>query len=112
MSRRLVIRPPVVTDMEGIADYLAARSLDTADRFLDGCRADFERLAEMPGAGRLREFENARAAGIRSWPISGFRNYLIFYRPIEDGVEIVHVTHGARDIEAIFESSDESVGGE
>jgi toxin ParE1/3/4 len=25
-------------------------------------------------------------------------NYLIFYRPISDGIEIVRVLHGARDI--------------
>jgi toxin ParE1/3/4 len=108
MSGRLIIRQPVVVDMEGIADYLAERSLDAADRFLDACRADFQRLVDMPGIGRLREFENPRAAGIRSWPITGFRNYLIFYRPIENGVEILHVIHGARDIDAIFESPDDA----
>ena len=27
----------------------------------------------------------------------GFRNYRIFYRPVTDGVVIVHVLHGARD---------------
>ena len=29
--------------------------------------------------------------------------YVIFYRPIEHGVEVVRVLHAARDIAAIFE---------
>lgn len=29
-------------------------------------------------------------------------NYVIFYRPIGDGIEIVRVLHGARDIDAAF----------
>jgi plasmid stabilization system protein ParE len=27
---------------------------------------------------------------------------MVFYRPIENGVEIIRVLHGARDIERIF----------
>ena len=29
-------------------------------------------------------------------------NYLIFYLPIEDGIEVVRVLPGMRDIDAIF----------
>jgi toxin ParE1/3/4 len=102
--RRLIIRPSVVEGLEGIPDYLAARNLDAAERFLDACRLEFSRLADMPGMGRIREFEHPKAAGIRSRPISGFKSYLVFYRPIEDSAEILHVIHGARDIDAIFGS--------
>ena len=31
----------------------------------------------------------------RSFPLG---NHLIFYRPIDDGIELVRVLHGARDI--------------
>jgi plasmid stabilization system protein ParE len=27
---------------------------------------------------------------------------VLFYQPIEDGIEIIRVLHGARDIEALF----------
>jgi len=105
VTGRLVIRPPVVNDLEDISAFLADKSIEVAERFLDACRADFQRLADMPGMGRLREFSNPKAVSIRSWPISGFINYLISYRPISGGggVEILHVLHGARDIELLFE---------
>jgi toxin ParE1/3/4 len=56
----------------------------------------------MPGMGAMREFSNPAHKGIRSWPITDFENYLIFYRPIDDGIEVVPILHGARDIDQIF----------
>jgi toxin ParE1/3/4 len=49
------------------------------------------------------EFENPQLAGVRSWRVSRFKTYLIFFRPIESGVEILHIAHGARDIERLFD---------
>jgi len=40
---------------------------------------------------------------VRSFPISDFNNYLIFYRPVPEGIQVLHVYHGARDVEALFE---------
>jgi toxin ParE1/3/4 len=100
---RLILRPPAVRDMEECAVYLASKNPAAADRFLDSCMSDFARLSEMPGMGAPRSFRNPKTSGIRSWPLTGFRNYLVFYRPIEDGIEVLRVLHGARDIDAIFE---------
>jgi toxin ParE1/3/4 len=46
----------------------------------------------MPGAGRD---ESKLAAQLRSFAVG---KYLIFYPPIEDGVALVPVLRGARDI--------------
>ncbi len=32
------------------------------------------------------------------WPIPGFKKYLIFYRPIRNGIEVGRVLHGAMDL--------------
>ncbi len=37
-------------------------------------------------------------AGICFCPIIGFISYLAFYRSCIDGIEIIRVLHGARDI--------------
>jgi toxin ParE1/3/4 len=39
---------------------------------------------------------------MRWFPVKGFPNYLVFYRPILRGIEVVRVLHGARDIAAQF----------
>ncbi|MFC1707767.1 DDE-type integrase/transposase/recombinase [Planctomycetota bacterium] len=41
-------------------------------------------------------------AGIRMWSIRGFKNHLIFYRPSPEGLDVVRVLHGARDIPRIL----------
>ncbi|BDI20174.1 hypothetical protein ANSO36C_59760 [Nostoc cf. commune SO-36] len=56
----------------------------------------FRKLAAMPGIDRNRP---ELGEGIRSFP-SG--NYVIFYRTVEGGIQIMRVLHGARDIEKIF----------
>jgi toxin ParE1/3/4 len=40
-------------------------------------------------------------------PIRGFGKYLIFYLPLEDGIEIVRVLHGPRDVQSLFEHAEE-----
>jgi hypothetical protein len=38
------------------------------------------------------------------WPVKGFENWLIFYIPKRNGVEIVHVIHAARDIQSLLDT--------
>lgn len=54
-------------------------------------------------AGRQSDFVLGRLTGIRSLPVPGFRNYLIFYRIQGDQLEIIRVLHGARDLELALE---------
>jgi len=98
----LVILPQADQDIDNAFLYIARDNLDAAIRFLVAVRADARRLAEMPGMGATREFENPQIRGVKFWPVAGFRNYLIFYRPTADGIEALRVIHGARDIDRQF----------
>lgn len=102
MSSRVVLRADAEADIESISDYIAADSLDSARRFRSVIRTECQALAEMPGMGARRDFDNPRLANVRSWPVKGFRNYLIFYRGIEGGIEVLRILHGARNIERLF----------
>ena len=66
----------------------------------------FTQLARLPQMGRPWISSSARLAGVRSWTIPKFKNYRIFYRPTEDGIEVLHVFHAARDIQTILESEE------
>jgi len=98
--------PAADLDVDECFAYIAADNLDAAIRFLDAIEDALDKLARMPGMGRIRDFADPRLAGLRSWPIKGFKNYLIFYRPILDGIEVLRILHGARDIDAIFDDVD------
>lgn len=77
-------------------------SVDVAHRFLHSSNLSFQALAQMPELGAQRSFRNPRFSSVRACPVKGFERYLIFYRPLTDGVEILRVIHGARDIERLF----------
>jgi toxin ParE1/3/4 len=53
--------------------------------------------------GVLCGFRKPATRRLRRWPVKSFESWLIFYRARRDGVEIVQVMHGARDIESLLE---------
>ena len=89
-------------DLEEHVDYLKGDSEAVAHRFLDAIEDTFEFLSRNPQVGQRCEFLRADMIEVRIWPIHGFRNHLVFFRPLHDGVEIVRVLHGARDLETLF----------
>jgi toxin ParE1/3/4 len=91
-------RPLAEADILEIWDYIADDSVAAADRWLDELDAKFNLLATQPMMGRVRD---ELEPGMRSFP---FGRYVIFYMPIDEGIDVVRVLHGARDIDAVFTS--------
>ena len=54
----------------------------------------FDMLAQNPLAGRAR---SDLASKLRSFPVG---SYVVFYVPVSDGIEVVRVMSGRRDIDA------------
>jgi toxin ParE1/3/4 len=55
-------------------------------------------LAGMPTLGPVRR-ARGWLKGLRSWPLTSVGPYVIFYIPQPDGIEVVRVLHGARNID-------------
>jgi toxin ParE1/3/4 len=60
------------------------------------------RIADMPAAGSPWESADPALAGVRYWPVRGFRHYIIFYRAVRRGIEVIRVLHAAQDVEQIL----------
>lgn len=103
MPNRIQRTPQAIADLDAIGSFIAEDNLNAATRFLEAAEAAFDLLASMPSMGRAVPFRGRTAQDIRMWRVQGFERYLIFYRAIEQGIEIVRVLHGARDIERLFE---------
>jgi toxin ParE1/3/4 len=82
--------------------YSREAGFRVARRYFAQAEATFTRLAGMPGIGTTYDHDHPALAGLRFLPISRFRKYLVFYRPVADGIEIVRVLHGARDIQSVL----------
>jgi toxin ParE1/3/4 len=85
------------SDLDEIWFYIAQDDPNIADRFLRLIVSRFPKLTSMPQMGWQREELSPR---LRSFPVG---NYIIFYRQMENGVEIVRVLHGSRDLPPLFE---------
>ncbi len=84
-------------------DRILEDSPESALRFVEAIQETFTLLEKNPEMGRHYQAVSRRLAGIRIWRISGFEKYLIFYRPFSEGIEIIDIIHGARDIPATLE---------
>ncbi|MDQ2688261.1 MAG: type II toxin-antitoxin system RelE/ParE family toxin [Armatimonadota bacterium] len=103
-SRRVRVTPQAERDIDSEVVYLAGEAdAETAIRFFDAAHETFRALLDTPGMGRARPVGNPRVADIRQWAVSGFGKYLIFYRIVPSGVDIIRVLHGARDIDQLLE---------
>lgn len=88
-------------DIVAIAAAIGEHQPSAGRRFIRKVIDDAEFLAIFPNAGALREGHARSLPGLRSWPVSGFRSYLILYVPLQDeeGIEIVRVLPAARDVD-------------
>ncbi len=101
MSTLCRFTAPASRDIEKIIDYIAeVGSLNAAEDLLNLINQTCRKLATFPSMGRLRI---ELAEELRSFPV---KDYLIFYRPIEEGVEVVRVLSGYRDLTALFSEKD------
>ena len=99
---KFVLSPEAVDDLDLICSYIAQDNPEAADRVLEAACDLCKILADHPELGRLRRFAPKELSDLRSFVITEFPNYVIFYRAMADGVQIVRVLHGARDIGRIF----------
>jgi toxin ParE1/3/4 len=84
-------------DLEEIEEYISRDNPDAAARFVSTILDKCVLLSEQSGIGRSRA---ELQTNLRSFPCG---NYIIFYHPLDDGVEIIRFLHGARDVRDLFE---------
>jgi toxin ParE1/3/4 len=90
-------RPQAQADVDEIWLFIAQDDLARADSFVGLITERYRLLAENPLMGRDR---SQLAVGLRSFPVG---NYIIFYMPLPNGIEVVRVLSGARDFDALFD---------
>lgn len=89
--------PGAERDLLQIGLYIARDSPGNAERFIDAIERECQKLAGSPlilghsCAGLHPELRR-----------HNFKRYAIIYRPAADGIELVGVFHGSRELEAIF----------
>ena len=96
---RCVFTDDARADIEQIHEYLAERNPQSALSVMGRIEDTSYLLADYPYMGVARPEYGATH---RSFPIPR-SGYVIIYRPIESGVEILHVRHGSQNLGRLFE---------
>jgi toxin ParE1/3/4 len=94
---RVLQSDPAREDLIQILVYLRERNPRAADRFEAELGQKCRTLAQFPLMGRSRE---ELAAGLRSIVL---KPYVVFYRPLDDGIELIRILHGKRDVPDEFD---------
>lgn len=91
-----ILDPQAQRDIRDIREFISDYSVAAAVRSMERLESGFRNLADNPFIGWER---SELGIDLRSRAVN---NYLIIYRPLDSGTEIVRVINGSRDINRLF----------
>jgi toxin ParE1/3/4 len=92
--KRFTYTPRADADLDAITDYFAEHNPDAGIRLLDAITARCRVDAHNPRSGLDR---SDLAPGVRTAVVD---RYVIFFRALANGIDVLRVLHGSRDITA------------
>jgi toxin ParE1/3/4 len=93
---RLIFSPRAIAELREIGEYIAKDNLSAALSVVDKLQKRCKDAADHPAIGHKR---SELQPGLRSLAEG---DYIIFYRSLDNGIEITKIVHGKRNIEKLF----------
>jgi plasmid stabilization system protein ParE len=93
------LSPEALDDLQLIRDFIALDNIEAAERVIDQFFVTFEQLAAWPKTGHVRT--DLTSKDVRFWPVG---SYLVVYRDHSEGIQIVAVLHGSRDVPSVLDA--------
>jgi len=101
MPARFLLSPEAETQVGDIVEFIATDNEAAAIRVRDAIYAACQLLAEHPDIGHTREDLTDRP--VKFWSVF---SYLVVYNPTSFPLEIISVTHAARDVNALLRNAE------
>lgn len=86
-------------DLNEIADYFKSTNIEAGERFFREFNHKCQQIVAFPNSGKSYAEIKAGLRGV------SFQGYVIFYRILEDGIEILRVLNGRRNFPNFFEDA-------
>jgi toxin ParE1/3/4 len=95
---RLLFDPDAENDLRQIIHYIGVEQMrpETAREVAARIRRKCQKHADHPLLGELR---NDLFSGMRLFSVPPF---VVFYFPVDDGIRVARIIHGARDYPLLF----------
>ena len=94
---RYVINILASRDLNEIADYFAEHSVEAGEHFFRAFNLKCQQLISFPNSGKSYA---AIRSELRGLSLDG---YVIFYRILDNGIEILRVVSGRRNFPSLFD---------
>ena len=85
-----------IQDIDKICEYIARQNSQAASQLFDVIRKKCKLIANFPNMGKSY---SKVAPDLRGFVVE---NYIIFYYPKKDGINIARVVSGYQDLELLF----------
>ncbi len=95
---RYIIAPSASQDLNNIAEYFFKVNVQTGEKFFLKFNHKCQQLTKFPYLGRPY---NHIKPSLRGLPLDG---YIIFYRFIDETLEILRIVNGRQDLDALFDN--------
>lgn len=90
-----------IQDLDDICEYIAQTNSSAASKLFDAIRQKCKLIAGFPTMGKSYE---RLSPSLRGFTVD---NYIVFYYPRENGIDVARVVSGYRDLESLFSESDD-----
>ena len=102
-NTRIDRHPAVIDeDLPGIYAYIAQDDSVAAERWLTAVEDTLDQISRFPECGVGYRTRRRKLSGIRMLPVSGFTDYLVFYRVESGSIRVLYVVHGAQHLLRLF----------
>ena len=99
MSIRL--RPDAVRELADLLARIRNANPQAADEVQDSVQLTLELLETNPLSGSRITFRNPSLRGVRYATVRYYPQFVILYLPLMDGVEVLHIVRGRRDLRRV-----------
>lgn len=89
-------------EFTALIEYFAAIDDELARRFMKAVDDTIDAIADFPELGIPWESPRPRQRNLLWRNVRGFENYLVIYRRVQNGVLILRIVDGRRDLESIL----------
>ena len=97
---RYVINVLASQDLTEISDYFAEMNIEVGERFFREFNSRCQQLVSFPSSGKSYTVIRADLRGL------SIEGYIIFYRILDDGIEILQVVSSRRNLPSLFSDQD------
>ncbi|MCY7408454.1 MAG: type II toxin-antitoxin system RelE/ParE family toxin [Alkalinema sp. CAN_BIN05] len=94
---RYVINVLATRDLNDIGNYFAENSIEAGERFFQAFDRKCKQLVAFPSSGKRYPEVHPDIRGLL------LENHILLYKILDDGIEILRIVNGRRDLLSLFE---------